>query len=240
MPIYPDEIAFRVQTGRYVQDNGIFYNIYSFCESNFKKIPFLLAIPAYLISVIDINFNLVQFRIFQFILILSITGLLILITKVIANKKEFNIAVLYISSVFIGVAGSGLVLARHELIIELNTLIWLLSFFYIIRKNNNKYLSILLAILNLLASFASIYIHPQGLLWVPLSFLFSFFLLEKFYKFCPLIVSHGGLFIATVITSIKFNKFKCNEAVEILNFINGMKVNFANISFKTVSVFESA
>lgn len=236
MPIYPDEVAFRIQAGRYIQDNGLIYGLYSFCQSNFKSTPFLFSLPAYFLSFLDLSLSLIQFRIIQFFVIILIIGTLLLCSSKFYKHEHFFVPSLLIVAIFIGVSGSGLVLARHELFVEINILICLLSFIFIKSDIKNGYLAHAIFILLIFFSLTSVYVHLQGLLWVPLSFLLCYKLIRSYYKnYLPKIIIVFLLFI-TVVYGITFNKFSCDEAAGIVNFVKSMALNPYDISLNNIFI----
>lgn len=234
MPMYPDEVAFRIQTGRFIQDNGILYGLYAFCESNIKSIPLFFSVPAYLLSFLDLNLSLIQYRIIKFTIVVFSVFTIIYFSYKSHSRKQFFVPILQISSIFIGVAGSGLVLARHEVIAELNILICILSFIYLKMFRHDRYSSHILFSILVISCLASVYVHPQGLLWVPLSFLICFLLIKSYYKNLLVLAFICVLFFITVLFAIKLSKFQCSEYSQISNFLSSMVINLNSISMKSL------
>ena len=75
MPIYPDEIAFRLQLGRYIQDRGVVHGLYALCASNVKETPLLFVIPAWILSSMDLTISPAEMRIFPFAIVLAAVSL---------------------------------------------------------------------------------------------------------------------------------------------------------------------
>jgi hypothetical protein len=101
MPIYPDEIAFRLQLGRYIQDKGVVHGLYSLCASNAKDTPLLFVFPAWLLSSLDLALSPVLMRIIPFI-----GSLLAIFSAIFFSIKGRNAsAAAVVTTAFVGVAG---------------------------------------------------------------------------------------------------------------------------------------
>lgn len=174
MPIYPDEIAFRLQLGRYIQDQGIVHGLYPLCASNIKETPFLFIIPAWILSYLDLAFSPVAMRVLPFMAVMAAMSLSIWY----AVRGGAPQAAVVATTAFIGVAGSGLVLARYEYVQVLN-IVFCLGVFHLLQMTYPRpSLHYGLFLMLLLSSLLSIYAHVQGLLFLPLTLYLAFYLLR--------------------------------------------------------------
>jgi hypothetical protein len=174
MPIYPDEIAFRLQLGRYIQDRGVVYGLYPLCASNIKETPLIFVIPAWILSWFDLSLSPAEIRVFPFVIVLAAVFLAVWHSIRGVNPK----AALVATTAFIGVAGSGLAVARYEYIQVLNILCCLGVFHFLALPFLRTCLRYGLFVLLLISSLLSMYAHVQGLLFIPLTLYLAYHLLR--------------------------------------------------------------
>lgn len=165
MPIYPDEIALRLQTGRHIQDQGVIQGLYALCTSNIRETPLLFVIPAWILSWLDLTLSPVDVRALPFVTVLTA----VLLAVWFAVRQVSPNAAMVATTAFIGVAGSGLVMARHEYVQILNIVCCLCAFHYLESTSPRPSLRYGLFVLLLASSLLSIYVHIQGLLFLPLT-----------------------------------------------------------------------
>lgn len=227
MPIYPDEIAFRLLSGRYIQDNGLAQKLFYICSSNARATPQLFVIPAWILSWIYLNFSLTEIRLFP---IFSVLLAIIFTIKFAVNGRNILAAILS-ATALIGVSGSGLIIARAEFWQVLN----IACCIFVMLKLESSTLGInvrgVLSGLLLFSVVVSIYTHIQGLLFLPLTLFLIYSLVS------PKI---GKLITATILTviliyiikvTVAFKGAACVEYPGIANAINDMVFN--------LNVFES-
>ena len=221
MPIYPDEIAFRLQMGRYIPDRGVVYGLYPLCASNVKVTPLLFVIPASILSWLDLTFSPVAIRILPFISVIAAVFLTIWYAARGANPKTAVIA----TTAFIGVAGSGLVLARYEYVQILNIVCCLGVFHFLDSPSTRTSLRFGLFTLLLISSLLSLYAHVQGLLFLPLTLYLAYNLLSpKFGKLRAAFLM-AMLLVFMAQTAISFHHGTCSGYPEIEQFWSQMTFN---------------
>jgi hypothetical protein len=229
MPIYPDEIALRLQLGRFIQDKGIIYGLYAICTSNIKDTPFLFYLPALLFSVLDLTLSPVSMRIIPFIAsMLSIFGALLFSIK----GKNIN-AAMVATTAFIGVAGSGLVLARYEYAQVLNIASCLIAINTLELNSTQTLKRIFVITLLIVSCLFSLYAHIQGLLFLPLTFYLLFLHISSSKPSKQLIIVLISVFICFAITTINFHKSSCVGCHAIEQFWSNMTINTS--TFKSIS-----
>jgi hypothetical protein len=226
MPIYPDEVAFEIYSTRFIQDKKIVNGLFAACLDNIKITPNLFYIPAYLVSFIHMNFSIIQIR------YLSIVTILLVILVVLWNIKDDSrnkvLPSAFLLTSLIGVSGSGLILVRPESLQLLNILFCLLSFFYIENKGKSGIINFLLTILLFLSASISTYSHPQGILFVPLSFYLIARLNEKYIDLKISLSLLIFTFFIFFLNSLNFFNFKCNKFPGIENFMASLRFDFRN------------
>ena len=109
MPLYSDEVAFRLLRSRYLADGAISFGIYP-CASNAQLIPVIFRPVAYLLSVANsaTGWSTVRSAPLMGVLLMMAATL-----GIILRQAAFGSALLLMSGL-IGVAGSGLILSRGE------------------------------------------------------------------------------------------------------------------------------
>lgn len=221
MPIYPDEIAFRLQLGRYIQDQGMVQGLYPLCTSNAKETPLLFVIPAWILSWLDLSFSPVEVRVLPFIVVMAAMFLVIWY----AIRGITPQAAVVVTTAFIGVAGSGLVMARYEYVQVLNIVICLGVFYFLNSAAPRNYSRFGLCALLLISSLLSLYSHVQGLLFLPLTLYLAYHLLHlglgKTWAALLMVV----LLITMTETTISFNHSNCAGYPEIEQFWTRMTIN---------------
>jgi putative flippase GtrA len=214
MPIFPDEIAVRWIAGRYIQDNGISQKLFHYCSGNTRETPVLFVLPALIFSWLDLFFSPVDFRIFPFLITISAIGLAIFL----AVRKGAPYAAVIATTAFLGVAGSGLIMARSEYIQVLNIACCLGAFYFIESGSKLASLRYGLIIILMISVLMSLYSHIQGLLFLPLTLFMIFQLLgSTLGKNITAMMLIVLLFFVAYIT-ITFSKFSCAEHPEIVQY----------------------
>ena len=164
-PIYPDEVAFRIARMRFIQDNGTMRGLFAICDPNGTSPPILLRPAAWVLSWIDLQLTAYQLRALPIgTVILSVLSLIFYACRF---QAGYSASAIFLG--FIGVAGSGLVILRFEYIATLSiaTCIFIIGMLVSDKLFPTKaFISVGLV---LFSTSASILVHPQGLLFLPLS-----------------------------------------------------------------------
>ncbi len=235
-PIYPDELAFRISKLRYINDGYKIYDLNGVCNLGVVELPIIFKPAAWILSAIANKLNPFLMRIMPLLSMMMLVISLIFYTSKQQNKK----ARFYIAFAFIGVAGSSVVIVRYEFIILLQIAVCLLSIsFY---KNNIPKIKIsyLLMIAILCITTLSCYVHPQGILFVPLS-VFALNELANTKEKNKIYLKIILMLLITVIVfgSLKFNKIGCIDSKEMNESFNGMVLNLkddVNVEFITTKI----
>ena len=221
MPIYPDEIAFRLQAGRYIQDQGTVRGVWTLCTSNVKETPPLFVIPAWMLSWLDLRYSPVDVRVFPFVTVL--TAVFLSVWYAVRGVNP-NAAVLA-TTAFIGVAGSGLIMARYECVQVLNIVCCLGAFHLLESGSKRSSLRYGLFALLLASSLLSLYVHVQGLLFLPLTLYLAYQVVR------PGLGKPRAGFLVVILfalmtqAAIAFHHFSCAGYPEIEQFSARMTFN---------------
>jgi hypothetical protein len=232
MPIYPDEIAFRLQLGRYIQDGGVvhgFEGLYPLCASSINETPFIFFAPAWVFSWLDLTFSPTEIRTLPFITVIVVVFLAVLYAVQGRDPK----AAVIVSTAFIGVAGSGLVLARYEYVQILNIAFCLGAFNYLQLVSSRTRLRYVVFIMLLFSSLASIYSHVQGLLFVPLTLYLAYHLIHRDLGRARAVLLITVLLFIMAQSAIRFHNLACAGYPEIELFWARMTFNLTE--FKSLN-----
>jgi len=221
MPIYPDEVAFRLQLGRYILDRGVVQGLYPLCASNFKETPLLFVMPAWLLSWLDQAFSLVRIRVLPFTIIIAAVFFAVWFAVRGINPKAAIVA----TTAFIGVAGSGLVMARYEYVQVLNIVFCLGVFHFLELTSPRLSLRYGLFFLLLISSLLSIYAHVQGLLFLPLTLYLAYFILRPGLGKPRAALLVVMLLVLMAQATIRFHHATCAGYPEIEQFWAHMTLN---------------
>ncbi|WP_206954304.1 hypothetical protein [Trinickia acidisoli] len=226
MPIYPDEVALRIASARYIPDHGIIYGLYPLCTSNFKHVPATFLIPAWSLSYIEQHFSISQQRILPF----AVNMIAIYLAARHSAQRVNPVAALSICSALIGVSGSSLVLERFESFQTMNLVCCLAAYMYLESGARRVTIRWLLTVLLIASVLFSMYVHVQGLLFLPLTLYFAYRLASGSSESWPM----GGLAIALLIfgtsTQLYFQHLTCLEFNSIQKFWANMTFQGANSS----------
>lgn len=225
MPIYPDEIAFRMQSGRYIQDQGVVQGLYAFCTSNVKGTPLLFVIPAWILSWLDLAISPVEMRMLPFATVLTAVFLAIWYA---ARGVNPNAAVV-VTTALIGVAGSGLILARAEYVQTLNIACSLLTFQTLQSVSQRSTVRYGLLALLLFTSVLSLFAHVQGLLFIPLTLYLAYLIVYPLMgkRLAALLMVVSFIFMAQ--TTMKFHHSSCIGYPDIEQFWARMTFNGSDL-----------
>lgn len=225
MPIYPDEIAVRWLAGRYIQDYGIAQKLFHYCSANASETPVLFVLPALIFSWIDLLYSPVTIRIVPFLITLFAVTLSILL----AVRKGNPYAAIIATTAFIGVAASGLVMARSEYAQLFNVACCFSAFYFIESESKSLYLRLGLIVILLISLLMSLYSHIQGLLFLPLTIFMLFQLLSLNFRKKPAFIIAFMFLLIFAYTTISMHKLSCAEHPEILTFMAEKVINLERI-----------
>lgn len=229
MPIYPDEVAFRLTSGRYIQDLGLSQNLFNICPSSARQTPILFVAPAWLLSTLNLHLSFANARILPFLTVLSAIFLSIWI----AVKGRNSFASILATTALIGVSGSSLVIVRMEYIQILNVTCCLWAYYL---KSDKLFplKAYAISVLLLLSCLLSIFAHVQGLLFLPLTLYFVYHIVSAILGKVKVAIIITVLFIIVTRTAIKFHFRDCAEYPEVSRFISDMTFNlkgFESVKF---------
>src|SRR5579863_4958207 len=224
MPIYPDEVALKITATRYIPDHGVIYGLYPLCTSNIKHVPAVFLIPAWSLSYIEQHFTIFQQR----VLPLAVNMLAICLAAGYSVRRFNPIAALLVCNALIGVAGSSLVHERFEFFQTANLTCCLGAYMYLETEARRISVRWLLIVLLIASVLFSMYVHIQGILFLPLTLYFSYRLAsgpsERW--------SMGGLVAALLIfgtyTELRFQHQTCVEFGAIQKFWADMTLQGAH------------
>ena len=170
MPIYPDEIAFRQQFGKFIADGGVLHGLYALCESNAKTVPLILRPAAYALAATMQVLSPLEMRVLSFAAVL---GVVFTTLRLVAGERNPSAGFLTLAG-FVGVAGSGLILVRYEFALEIHLLSCLVVVGLLRRPKASPVVDAFAAFGLLAGAALSVLSHLQGLLLLPLSALLMF------------------------------------------------------------------
>jgi hypothetical protein len=221
MPIYPDEIAFRQQLGRYIQDGGVVHGLYPLCVSNIKETPLLFVIPAWILSWVDLAISPVEMRILPFATVFAAVNLAIWYAIRGINPHAAVMA----TTAFIGVAGSGLVLARYEYVQALSIVCCLGAVHFLTSVSQRPILRYGLFVLLLTSILLSVYAHVQGILFLPLALYLAYHLIRPGLGKLRAAFMMVALLLLMAHTTITFHHSTCVGYPEVEQFWERMTFN---------------
>lgn len=168
LPLYPDEIALRVQSARALVDGFVAYPVFPQCSASPTPIPWPLVPAALIISSWDMTFGWSFVRLVPCVIAL----LAIITTSVHVQARGPRVAIGLLPIAFLGVAGSGLTMIRMECFQILQAIACLVAYMATKSRRPRGIESPALIFL-LIASLLSIFVHPQGLILIPIAVLLA-------------------------------------------------------------------
>jgi hypothetical protein len=221
-PIFPDEIAVRLFSGHYIQDNGISQRLFHYCSANARQTPGLFVLPAFILSELDLHFSPIDIRFFP----LVITWSMIVIAIILSIRLGDSYIAVFAITGLIGVAGSGLIMARAEYLQVLNVACCLGAIYFAESHTTQLSLRLGLSIVLLLSVLISLFGHIQGLLFLPLTLYMIFLLLGDSLGKSGIAVLMLGLFFYLTFVTINFHKFSCSEHPGIVKYVEDKVFNW--------------
>jgi hypothetical protein len=164
-PIYPDEIAYRQQSGRVIADHGIVYGLYEMCPSNIKTVPLVLKPVAWLLAQTMRILSPLEMRILSFTAVLAVVFTAV---RQAAGSRNRAASFLVLAS-FVGVAGAGLITVRFEFALEIQLLSCLVAAARLTKRRTGVPGDLGVAVGLIFGAALSVWSHLQGLLFLPLT-----------------------------------------------------------------------
>lgn len=199
VPLFFDEVAFRISAGRGFIDGFNKLNLFAQCEAT-PSTPYLLFPAQYFFSWVDIAFGWTGIRTVP---IISIFLLAFLALRGPPNR----IAALILCGGFIGISGLGAVISRSEYLTYLHAAA-ILGTWMLARHHLSRGAIVAIVVVHLAVVSLALFAHMQGLLLMPLSFLACMTLLRQ-EKLLAVITSI--LLTIFVTQAIAFHEFRCEE-----------------------------
>lgn len=161
LPLFPDEVALRIQSARSLVDGFIIYPVFPQCGNGSPMaLPFYPV--AYLLSAWDMAFGWSHIRLLAGGVILAS-----LVTVLVAILRSGpHLAAGLLAYAFIGVAGSGLLMMRMELFMILQAAACLVAFL-ILRSRLGGFARAGGILTVVFASILAAHVHPQALILFP-------------------------------------------------------------------------
>ncbi len=226
-PIYPDEIAFRLDFGRLVPDQGVVYGLHAMCPSNIKTVPVVLKPVAWLLSQTMRILSPLQMRIMSFTAVLAVVFSAV---RQAAGSRNPAAGFLVLAS-FVGVAGAGLILVRYEFALEIHLLSCLVAAARLTRPRAGVPGDLGVAIGLILAAALSVYSHIQGLLLLPLTSYLLARLAARRFGTVGLIAGVLPL-VLFVPPALTLHHSVCTEHPEIEAYWRSMTVDASNLGVR--------
>lgn len=223
MPIYPDEVSFRLNGARLFVDGGLQYGLYPACVSNFKVThPIFYPVAAFY-SILD---SLPKWGGIRFIPFISLF-LSVLVALSLISKSRFGWASGIFLIGFIGVSGSGLILSRPEWALLVHGMACLVSYYLLhVYRYSELVAGLVISGLTFIA-LLSLYLHVQGVIFIPLTMLpLALYLFRSDisqYARTLAIVAICIVFIGGWASIQQFH-FRCPELPALERFISAMTI----------------
>ncbi|CAM2141526.1 putative Glycosyltransferase RgtA/B/C/D-like domain-containing protein [Pararobbsia alpina] len=231
LPIYPDEIALKISRGRFIQDHGIAYGLYrAMCPDTVRTTPLLFVPSAWLLSWASTDLTPQGMRILPAGVVLGSFAFAI----VYALRRYRVSSAFFMLGALVGVAGSGLILARHEFAAELNVLICFVALAVLERASLPIAIRLGIACLLAFSGVFSLSVHVQGVLFIPLTALLIYRLIQPIaprWLPIPIVLVYAGIVIWT---AFAFQAPSCTGHPEIEKFWRDMTYSKAPLGAASV------
>lgn len=163
MPLYSDEVAFRLLRSRYLADGAINFGIFP-CATNAQPIPMIFRPAGYLLSAADVKLG------WSIVRLVPLAGVLLMLaaTLTIILRRGGTAAALIAASGLIGVAGSGLILSRGEAPMLFLSVACLIGFAIAARRHVQPWACGLYLVVTTPLALLAIFVHVQAAILAPL------------------------------------------------------------------------
>jgi len=223
MPLYPDEVAFRLSGARFFFDDGLIHGIFPTCTSNLKTTALIFYPVAAFYAYIGSFPEWAGIRLIPCIsLFLSI--LLALIT---VKNNRFGWASGIFLIGFMGVSGSGLVLSRPEWVLLLHAIFCLISYYVLSTQKCSELISSLVISSLVFIALLSFYLHLQGLIFFPLTILpLVLYLLRRDISLYAQLLASLAIFVVFIGLNFSITQagVYCPEVPAIKQFMSSMTI----------------
>ncbi len=226
MPVYPDEIATRISLGRYFQDHHLIMGLYALCSPMGRPLPVFFVPSAWGFELFDsyISPNVARFFVAGFLWF----ALFVITAYVLRGGSR--LAALIMSTALIGVAGSGLVLARPE-ILQIAAFLTCIGVFWLQDSDRlSLHWHLIGAILVFFTTITSCYSHLQGILFIPLATFIAYRSLSLALANKVAIAICALFFVSSIINTLQLNQLNCPDFPGIENFWKMMMFDPKQIS----------
>jgi hypothetical protein len=230
-PIFTDEIAFRQHLGRYVADQGVIYGLWEMCQSHIKAVPIALEPVAWLLAQTMRILSPLEMRILSFTAVLAVVFTTVRQT---AGSRNPAARFLVLGS-FVGVAGVGLIIVRHEFALELHLLSCLVAAARLARRRTGVPGDLGVTIGLVLGAALSVLAHPQGLLLLPLTSYLLLRLAVRRFGSVGLIAGPAS-FVLFVPLALTWNHSVCTEHPEIEAFWRSYTFDASNLGARHLAL----
>ncbi|MDB5619753.1 hypothetical protein [Tardiphaga sp.] len=163
MPLYPDEIAFRLLRARYLADGAMAYGLLP-CLSNAREIPVIFRPVAYALSVIDSGAGWSMVRYPQVVGVM----LALLTTLLVTIRRDAIAAALMTAAALIGVVGSGVILSRGEAPLFFLGVACVAGYGVVIRRHPSPLISGTYLVVTTCLALMAVFVHQQALILLPI------------------------------------------------------------------------
>jgi hypothetical protein len=223
MPLFPDEVAIMMHKARSFYDGGVLYESFPICRSGEKQVPLLFYPAAAFLNAIN---SLSHWQLIRVVPFISIISLMAAVFSYVWKTGKSAVPLFLFAAVFLGVAGSGLILSRPETYLVLHGAACLFVYSYCIRNQLAEKTALALLILLGFVSNISFFIHPQGMIFAPLTLMLMYRISTLSFDGMVrrIAVASSVLYVGlSVWYGIKINHiFRCDESRAITGFIHGM------------------
>ncbi len=229
LPIYPDEVAYKIFIERFFYSGGYKQSLTPYCEAGFLVKPPLVLLPASIFGslLILLGGDWWSYRVIPLICISTLV-LLLIYNGHIHNKRipwTFLLVLAITPCIY------GLVILRPEILILLGGLIFfLLTYALLEKKLKIMKLFVTSLLIIFIYSFLA-FIHPKSLYLLPivlLYYIYSANSIDKISLKIVYLVFYILLLVLVTTSSIELHKaqfLSCNEVDKIQNAINRQSIN---------------
>lgn len=242
LPIYPDEIAYKIFLERVFINGGYRQSLTPYCLSNFLTKPPLLLLPASIVwsFISDLGISYLSYRILPITALIGIFSIIYFdSTREYKSRVVFSFLLITITP-----AIYGLIILRPEIFILLFGLLIYIICKLLIKKDLINYRNIYTLLIIFIYSLI-IYLHPKVIYLYPLIFfglLFSSEKIKNLYIKLFYVIFYNSLIIAIIYSAVIMHKrifLSCPEVPYIQQIMNIQAINLLEI-FKDFDGFIDA
>lgn len=233
LPIYPDEVAYKIFIERYFYNDGYKQSLTPYCTTGFLVKPPLLLLPASIFGsfLTFLGGGWWSYRAMPLVSIIAIVLLIIRYNYIKCGRLPWASLLIVVITPCI----YGLVILRPEIFILLGGLIIFLTSFWLVDNKLSFFRAYLLSTLILFIYSFLILIHPKALYLLPITLLFFLYTniaIEKsIWKFIYLLFFMALIFNISL-SAIELHKLQflaCNEVPKIQLGMNSQSINLLSI-----------